>query len=125
MTLTWNGKRFDWLNVAYFAGIHAGALLAPWTFSWSALGVFFLLYWLFFGHGRLASDETFPIGNNIVNRQDGKFLAMTATMAETLLRFVPENNQLFAAVLLNGSCKHHGIVQQRSTDHRAIGIRDK
>src|SRR5947209_20406101 len=90
--------------------------------DWSC---FFLLYWLFFGHGRHASDEAFPIGNNIVNRQDGKFLAMTATMAETLLRFVPENNQLFAAVLLNGSCKHHGIVQQRSTDHRAIGIRDE
>jgi fatty-acid desaturase len=46
LTLTWNGHRFNWLNVAYFAGIHAGALLAPWTFSWSALGVFFFLYWL-------------------------------------------------------------------------------
>src|SRR5437899_12946803 len=46
LTLTWNGKQLDWLNVAYFAGIHAGALLAPWTFSWSALGVFFFLYWL-------------------------------------------------------------------------------
>jgi len=43
---TWNGKRFDWLNVAYFTGIHLGALLAPWTFSWSGLGVFVLLYWL-------------------------------------------------------------------------------
>ncbi len=46
MTLTWNGKRFDWLNVGYFTAIHAGALLAPFTFSWSALGVFFFLYWL-------------------------------------------------------------------------------
>jgi fatty-acid desaturase len=46
VALTWNGKRFDWLNVAYFTGIHAGALLAPAMFSWSALGIFFLLYWL-------------------------------------------------------------------------------
>jgi stearoyl-CoA desaturase (delta-9 desaturase) len=46
LTLTWNGKQFDWLNVGYFAAIHAGALLAPFTFSWSALGVFFFLYWL-------------------------------------------------------------------------------
>jgi stearoyl-CoA desaturase (delta-9 desaturase) len=46
VTLTWNGKRFDWLNVAYFTGIHVGALFAPAAFSWSALGVFFFLYWL-------------------------------------------------------------------------------
>ena len=46
MALTWNGKRFDWLNVAYFTGIHLGALFAPFAFSWSALGLFFLLYWL-------------------------------------------------------------------------------
>jgi fatty-acid desaturase len=46
VTLTWNGKRFDWLNVAYFTGIHIGALFAPTMFSWSALGVFLFLYWL-------------------------------------------------------------------------------
>jgi fatty-acid desaturase len=46
MTLTWNGRRFEWVNVAYFGAIHAGALLAPWFFSWSAVGVAFLLYWL-------------------------------------------------------------------------------
>src|SRR5256886_17353435 len=77
--------------------------------DWSC---FFLLYWLFFGHGRLTSDATFPIGNNIVNRQGGKFLAMTPTMAEALLRVAPENNQLCTAVLLNSSRKHHGTVRQ-------------
>jgi fatty-acid desaturase len=46
LALTWNGKRFDWINVSYFIAIHAGALLAPVMFSWSAVGVFFLLYWL-------------------------------------------------------------------------------
>jgi stearoyl-CoA desaturase (delta-9 desaturase) len=46
LTLTWNGRRFDWLNVAYFGSIHVGALFAPWTFSWTGLGVFLFLYWL-------------------------------------------------------------------------------
>ena len=46
MTLTWNGRPFDWVNVVYFGAIHVAALAAPWFFSWSAVGVFFLLYWL-------------------------------------------------------------------------------
>ncbi len=46
MTLTWNGKRFDKVNVVYFAGIHAIALLAPWTFTWTGLGAAILLWWL-------------------------------------------------------------------------------
>jgi fatty-acid desaturase len=46
MTLTWNGKRFDWTNVVYFGVLHAGALVAPFMFSWTALGIMFFLYWL-------------------------------------------------------------------------------
>jgi stearoyl-CoA desaturase (delta-9 desaturase) len=46
VALTWNGKRFDWLNVGYFTAIHVGALFAPAAFSWSAFGVFLFLYWL-------------------------------------------------------------------------------
>jgi sn-1 stearoyl-lipid 9-desaturase len=46
LNLTWNGKRFDWTNVTYFAAIHLGALAAPFFFSWSAVGVFLVLYWL-------------------------------------------------------------------------------
>jgi stearoyl-CoA desaturase (delta-9 desaturase) len=46
VTLTWNGKRFDWVNVAWFAAIHAGALLAPFFFSWTALGLCLLLWWV-------------------------------------------------------------------------------
>ena len=37
MTLTWNGKPFDWVNVGWFAALHLGALLAPWTFTWTGL----------------------------------------------------------------------------------------
>jgi len=46
LTLTWNGHRFDWVNVVYFAVIHIGALAAPWFFSWSGLGICLFLYWL-------------------------------------------------------------------------------
>ena len=51
MTLTWNGKRFDWTNIVYFATLHAGAAFAPFTFSWGALGVFFALLWVAFSLG--------------------------------------------------------------------------
>lgn len=46
MTLTWNGKRFDWVNVAYFGVIHLMALAAPFVFSWSALAVATFLWWV-------------------------------------------------------------------------------
>jgi stearoyl-CoA desaturase (delta-9 desaturase) len=37
---------FSWTSVAFFATIHVLALLAPWFFSWSALGVMIFLHWL-------------------------------------------------------------------------------
>jgi fatty-acid desaturase len=46
LDLRWNGYRFDWVNVVYFGVIHAGALLAPFFFSWTGLGVLLFLYWL-------------------------------------------------------------------------------
>ncbi|WP_293340935.1 fatty acid desaturase [Microcoleus sp. CAWBG58] len=38
---------FDWTTAAFFGAIHGLALLAPWFFSWSALGVAIFLHWLF------------------------------------------------------------------------------
>ncbi|HEY5906705.1 MAG TPA: fatty acid desaturase [Vicinamibacteria bacterium] len=46
MTLTWNGRKFDWVNVVYFGTIHLMALAAPFTFSWSAFGVMAFLWWV-------------------------------------------------------------------------------
>ena len=46
MTLRWNGKKFDWVNVTYFGVVHAFALAAPWTFSWAGLGWLLFFYWL-------------------------------------------------------------------------------
>ena len=37
----------DWTSITFFAAVHALALLAPWFFSWSALGVAIFLHWLF------------------------------------------------------------------------------
>ncbi|MGP1385484.1 MAG: acyl-CoA desaturase [Thainema sp.] len=38
---------FNWISLALFAAVHTLALLAPWFFSWSALGVALFLHWLF------------------------------------------------------------------------------
>ena len=46
MTLTWNGRRFDWVNVAYFAVIHAIAFTAFWYFSWTGLALALLGWWV-------------------------------------------------------------------------------
>ena len=37
---------FSWGRFAFFTAIHAVALLAPWHFSWSALGVTLFLHWV-------------------------------------------------------------------------------
>ncbi|MCF4968310.1 acyl-CoA desaturase [Nostoc sp. CMAA1605] len=59
--------RLRWINVAFFGIIHALALLAPWFFSWSALGVLLFLHWLFgsigicLGYHRLLSHKSFQV----------------------------------------------------------------
>lgn len=37
---------FSWVRFTFFASIHAVALLAPWHFSWPALGVAIFFHWL-------------------------------------------------------------------------------
>lgn len=37
---------FNWGNAVFVAAVHALALLAPWFFSWSALGITLFLHWL-------------------------------------------------------------------------------
>jgi fatty-acid desaturase len=57
----------DWIAVCFFTTIHALALLAPWFFSWSALGVMVFLHWLFgsigicLGYHRLLSHRSFRV----------------------------------------------------------------
>lgn len=57
----------SWTNVAVFGTIHALALLAPWFFSWSALGVAVFLHWLFgsigicLGYHRLLTHRSFQV----------------------------------------------------------------
>lgn len=57
----------NWVAVALFTAVHALALLAPWFFSWSALGVMLVLHWLFgsigicLGYHRLLSHRSFQV----------------------------------------------------------------
>jgi sn-2 palmitoyl-lipid 9-desaturase len=57
----------SWTIVFFFGSIHAAALLAPWFFSWSALGAMVLLHWLFGGIGiclgyhRLLTHRSFQV----------------------------------------------------------------
>jgi stearoyl-CoA desaturase (delta-9 desaturase) len=46
LTIAWNGKRFDYVNVVYFGVIHAIALTAPWHFTWTGLFALLFLWWL-------------------------------------------------------------------------------
>lgn len=38
--------KLNWVNVGFFGTFHLLALLGPWFFSWSALGVTIFLHWL-------------------------------------------------------------------------------
>ncbi len=59
--------KLDWVTVGFFSIIHALALLAPWFFSWAALGVTLLMHWLFgsigicLGYHRLLSHRSFRV----------------------------------------------------------------
>jgi stearoyl-CoA desaturase (delta-9 desaturase) len=44
--MRWNGKRFDWVNVVYFAVIHALAVVALWHFSLTGLILALVLNWV-------------------------------------------------------------------------------
>jgi len=46
LTLTWNGRPFDWVNVAYFGAVHAIALSSVFVFSWTGLAMALLLWWV-------------------------------------------------------------------------------
>ncbi|MFZ9738229.1 MAG: acyl-CoA desaturase [Prochlorotrichaceae cyanobacterium] len=59
--------RLNWSAVFFFALIHLLACLAPWYFSWSALGVTLFLHWLLgsigicLGYHRLLSHRSFQV----------------------------------------------------------------
>lgn len=61
------GLTFNWITVVFFATIHGLAMLAPWFFSWSALGITLFLHWLFgsigicMGYHRLLTHRSFQV----------------------------------------------------------------
>jgi stearoyl-CoA desaturase (delta-9 desaturase) len=60
-------EAINWVTVFFFAAFHGVALLAPWFFSWSALGVAIVLHWLFgsvgicLGYHRLLSHRSLRV----------------------------------------------------------------
>jgi stearoyl-CoA desaturase (delta-9 desaturase) len=62
-----NSLTLDRWSVVFFAAVHSIALLAPWFFSWSALGIALFLHWLFgsigicLGYHRLLSHRSFQV----------------------------------------------------------------
>ncbi|MEB3181289.1 MAG: fatty acid desaturase [Nostocaceae cyanobacterium] len=59
--------KLRWINVVFFSTIHLLACLAPWFFSWSALGVTIFLHWLFgsigicLGYHRLLTHRSLQV----------------------------------------------------------------
>ncbi len=57
----------SWPSVIFFGAFHGLALLAPWFFSWKALGVAVFLHWLFgsigicLGYHRLLAHRSFKV----------------------------------------------------------------
>lgn len=57
----------SWSSVVFFGVFHALALLSPWFFSWSALGVTLFLHWLFgsigicLGYHRLLTHRSLQV----------------------------------------------------------------
>jgi sn-2 palmitoyl-lipid 9-desaturase len=55
------------VSIVFFGAVHALALLAPWFFSWSALGVAIFLHWLLgsigicLGYHRLLTHRSFQV----------------------------------------------------------------
>ena len=60
-------REISWIAVGFFAIVHGLALLAPWYFSWSALGTMILLHWFLgsigicLGYHRLLSHRSFQV----------------------------------------------------------------
>lgn len=59
--------KLSWINIFFFGTFHLFALLAPWHFSWTALGITLLLHWLFGSIGiclayhRLLTHRSFAV----------------------------------------------------------------
>lgn len=50
-TTTLPQRQLNWWVIAFFGAVHFGAIFAPWTFSWPALGLAVFLHWLTAGLG--------------------------------------------------------------------------
>jgi sn-2 palmitoyl-lipid 9-desaturase len=63
--------QLNWTAIIFFSVVHALAFLAPWFFSWSALGVALLLHWFFgsigicLGYHRLLTHRSLQVSKGL------------------------------------------------------------
>ncbi|MDJ0702893.1 MAG: fatty acid desaturase [Leptolyngbyaceae cyanobacterium MO_188.B28] len=64
-------RRLNWVSITFFSAVHVLACLAPWFFSWPALGVAILLHWLCgsvgicLGYHRLLTHRSFQVSKGL------------------------------------------------------------
>ncbi len=89
-TLKWPSGRknvartsnINWMAAAWLIAIHVGALAAPWTFSWSGLGLVFVLHWLCGGIGIcLGYHRLFTHGSFVAPRWVRRVIGMIGCLA--------------------------------------------
>jgi sn-2 palmitoyl-lipid 9-desaturase len=68
----------DWVVVVWMAGMHAGALAAPFFFSWSALGITALLHWFTCSIGICLCYHRCLSHRSLKLRQPSRFLCLLA-----------------------------------------------
>src|SRR5579859_199601 len=84
-----------------------------------------LFFFVLAERGSLACHQALASRDDVVDSEDGEFLAMTPAMPVAFLRFVLEDNQFLAARVFDGCCQHHRIRHHRRANHRVASVRDK
>jgi stearoyl-CoA desaturase (delta-9 desaturase) len=71
-------KNVDWIVLAWMVGMHAGALAAPFFFTWSALGVTVFLHWLTCSIGICLCYHRCLSHKSLKLKQPSRFFALLA-----------------------------------------------
>jgi len=104
-------KGWEWPIVFWIALVHAGALAAPWTFTWQGLGAILLLGWLTGGIGIcLGYHRLFTHRSFATHRPVRWLIAMLGGLA----------GQGSAIHWVANHRKHHALSDQRGDPHSPL-----
>ncbi|HUG90576.1 MAG TPA: fatty acid desaturase [Planctomycetaceae bacterium] len=76
--LRWNN--IDWVCLVWMIAMHAGALAAPFFFSWSGLGIAVLLHWLTASFGICLCYHRYLTHRSLKMTPAGEFFTMTCAV---------------------------------------------